>query len=100
MGGAAQAATVAQIPMISPTSTSPALSEGLAYPYFLRTPASDSFKTTMVTASCTFSSTTSPSPCYTAWLASASTARGTDCRCDAQLLEFHICRFGACDGWM
>ena len=34
-----------RVPLISPSSTSPALSDGLTYPTFLRTVASDSFET-------------------------------------------------------
>ncbi|KAL1495369.1 hypothetical protein AB1Y20_016744 [Prymnesium parvum] len=40
---AAQVAASVGVPMISPTSTSPVLSRGRAYPYFIRTAPSDSF---------------------------------------------------------
>eukprot|EP00966_Prymnesium_polylepis_P052241 1209728-Prymnesium_polylepis.1 len=40
---AAQVAGGSQVPIISPSSHSPALSEGRTYPYFLRTVPSDAF---------------------------------------------------------
>eukprot|EP00966_Prymnesium_polylepis_P127427 2947385-Prymnesium_polylepis.1 len=42
---AAQVAGASGVPIISPTSSSPSLSNGLAYPYFLRVAASDAFAT-------------------------------------------------------
>ncbi|KAL1527384.1 hypothetical protein AB1Y20_016052 [Prymnesium parvum] len=40
---AAQVTAVTHVPMVSPTSTSPALSDGKGYPYFARVAPSDSF---------------------------------------------------------
>jgi len=40
---AAQVATALAVPMVSPSATSPTLSDGQLYPYFLRTIASDAF---------------------------------------------------------
>ena len=42
---AAQVASAARVPIISPSSTSPALSQGKLYPFFVRTAPSASFKT-------------------------------------------------------
>ncbi|KAL1524680.1 hypothetical protein AB1Y20_019566 [Prymnesium parvum] len=40
---ASQVAGFSNVPIISPTSTSPTLSDGIAFPYFLRAVASDAF---------------------------------------------------------
>ena len=40
---AAQVAAASRVPIISPVATSPTLSDGRSFPYFLRTVASDAF---------------------------------------------------------
>ena len=41
---AADYLTIYHVPQLSPSSTSSALSDGIAYPYFARTPPSDAFQ--------------------------------------------------------